>query len=131
MSPSERGNRVPCQAAGGGISPSSVWSETFCLAEARSTAAETRISEDEQGTSGVKRVQSLPTSGRIAGKTARSRTVGSQVGPSGGPKSAQVFSSLASAEVVNLASQEWEAASGGVVNASKPKAAVMCPLCVS
>ena len=44
-----------------------------------------------------------------------------QAEPSGGPNFAQVVSSRAMDVVVNLASSECEAASGGVVKARKPK----------
>ena len=59
----------------------------------------------------------------------RSPSVGSQVRPIGGPNRAQVLSSLAIDDVVNLASSECEAESGGVVNALKPKSALIFPLC--
>src|SRR5262249_32456093 len=80
------------------------------------------------GGSASKTVQGLLAIGCISGYFFFSSSVGCQLRPKGGPKSAQVLSSLAMSVVVNLASSDAQAATGGVVNAVLPKFTSIRPL---
>ena len=111
VSASDLGNSVPRQAADSdtGLSKRSSFSSGNSSASASfggsggaAPAASTEI-----------RVQSLLTSCCNPGQCSRSSSVGVQARPSGGPNKAQLFNSLASLVVVNLASHEGKPASGG------------------
>src|SRR5262249_51151467 len=67
------------------------------------------------------------TSGWTEGSSSRSLSLGVQVRPKGGPKTAHVFRSLAIDAVVNFASQDGKPTSGGVENASNPNASSIFP----
>src|SRR5262249_19685588 len=95
------------------------------------TSVPTVLSSPAAGALPLSIVQSLLTSGRMSGVLVRSSSDGCQVGPRGGPNSAQLFRSFARAEVVNLASQEGRAAIGADMKTSKPQSAVILPLCFS
>src|SRR5262249_6128269 len=79
------------------------------------------------GGSPPRTVQGLLTRGRISGNVDRCSKVGCQVRPSGGPNSAQHCKRLAISVVVNLASTEAKAASGGVVKAILPNSTSILP----
>src|SRR5262249_42352182 len=131
-SASDFGNSVPCHAAT--VCTCSSRSCSLSLSRASSRvfrSAATTDRSDSAGEPGCRIVHGLLTSGRISGNRRRSSCVGSQVTPSGGPNNAHVSIRLAIAVVVYLASSEWAAARGAVVNASRPKSAPIFPLCFS
>src|SRR5437899_2379311 len=123
MSPSLLGRSVPCQA--GTSRSGGLLRLAFCaflgagsVEPTRSTALRSLARSSVLGGLACRIVHGLLTSGLISGKFLRSSSVGCQVLPSGGPKSAHDFKSLARSVVVNLASSDENAAIGGVVNAS-------------
>src|SRR5579885_2168797 len=99
---------VPCQAgcvggrAGVAVDPAAIL--LSCNGSGKSTM-EFELGLPFGGTA-WRIAQGLLTRGRISGNCFRSWMVGCHVRPSGGPKSAQVFNSLAMSLVVNFASRD-------------------------
>src|SRR5579864_218451 len=119
MSPAILGSNVPRQA--NGCRASNFSDGFFSSSSSSSSGKGARSTTFPSGRAALgavvpSTVQSLLTSASTSGYFFRSAGVGSQVRPRGGPNSAQLSRFSAMREVVNLASHDGKAASGGSEN---------------